>query len=290
MMSPDMFEQAKSKATNYLGETPKKATSTTRRVTGPLDQAMPWVLELRIVGTASVIQLRVSEHMTIGREDPDRAIRPDINLSPYDAHIQGVSRKHAEMQAVANTIMIKDLGSANGTQLNGLTLKAHQPYRLRHGDELTFGRLQVQVLFSVVPLVQSSQDNVPRIANGEHVLLIEEDKDTASVLAMILEQAGFKVTAAHSGLKAMGILQHELPDAIIMDMMLTDVEGENVAAVVKSCRSPQKPLPMLALSGTTGGYQRGKALQAGADEVLSKPVDVDEFIAALQHILPKLSQ
>lgn len=247
------------------------------------------MLEFRVVGTASVIQVRVSELMTIGREDPDRSIVPDFNLSPFDAHAQGVSRKHAQMQAQDNVIMLKDLGSANGTQLNGVKIKPNQPCRLRHGDEIVFGRLRVQVLFTVVPLVRSTQETVPCIATGEHILVIEEDKDTASVLSMILEQAGFKVSAAHSGLSAMALLQQDLPDAVLMDLMLSDVDGENVAALINSYRSSEKQLPLLAISGANGNYQRSRALAAGVDEVLSKPVDVDEFIAALRRILPKMA-
>jgi DNA-binding response OmpR family regulator len=147
----------------------------------------------------------------------------------------------------------------------------------------------VQILFSVVPLVRSTQETVPQIASGQRILLIEEDKDTASVISMILEQAGFKVTVSYSGLQAMGLLQTELPDAVMMDLMLSDIDDESMAAFVRSLRSSQNPLPLLVMSSATGGYQRSKALGAGADEFLSKPVDVDEFIAALRRILPKFS-
>ncbi len=289
-MSEDIAPLTQSKTTRYLGDLPNNRTVTPRRVTGPLDQAMPWVLEFRVVGTPSMLQVRVSEVMTIGRADLERGIIPDVNLSPYEAHVQGVSRKHAVMLAQDNTIMVKDLGSANGTQLNGLALKPDQPYRLRHGDELTFGRLSVQVLFSVVPLVRSAQDTVPTIGSGQHILLIEEDKDTASVLSMILEQAGFRVSLATTGLLAMGLLQHELPDAVLLDLMLSDMDGVQVANFINTRRSARKALPLLAISSATGGFQRSQALGAGADEFLGKPVNVDELTEALVRMMPKMMQ
>ena len=74
--------------TRHLAELPEQ-TALGRRATGPLDEVLPWVLEFRVVGTASTIQLRVSEHMTIGRVDPDKGINPDVDLGMHDAHLEG---------------------------------------------------------------------------------------------------------------------------------------------------------------------------------------------------------
>jgi CheY-like chemotaxis protein len=289
MATPD---EPRSNNTDYLGDAqPPVEASMPRRVTGPLDQVLPWVLEFRVVGTASTIQVRVSEMMTIGRADPDRDITPDINLSPYSAHMLGVSRKHAMISARDNSITIKDLDSANGTRLNGFALKPNMPYRLRHGDEITFGRMTVQVLFAVVPLLNSDKPkstNIPVVGSGQHVLIVEDDKDVGTVFGMILEQAGFRVSIEASGVAAMNRMAHEMPDAVILDLMLPDIDGVDVASYVCKNRSETKHVPLVVVSGQTAGFQMNKAKEAGADVCLGKPVGVDELVEAMVQIMPQM--
>jgi CheY-like chemotaxis protein len=277
--------------TRRLDELPETA-SLPRRVTGPLDEVLPWVLEFRIVGTASTIQLRVSEHMTIGRADSDRGIKPDVDLGPYDAHLKGVSRQHAMIVAKENTVTVIDNRSANGTRLNSHLLSPNRPYRLRHGDEITFGQLTVQVLFAVVPLVAEAgtpdDPAVPEIGNGQRVLIIDEDKDVASVYAMILEQAGFRVTTVHTGATAVGHVSLTMPQAVILDPMLPDMDGLDLIAYINR-QHPDHHVPLVVVSGATGGFQMNKALEAGADLFLGKPVGVSELVDAFVHLMPKIN-
>src|SRR6185369_2148763 len=126
------------------------------RATGPLHEPMPWVIELRIVGTFSAIQVQVNETMMIGRADPQKGIVPAVDLTPHNGQGQGVSRQHAVILVKDNRIFIKDLASVNGTRLNGNLLAPQGEYRLRHGDELTIGKLGLQVRFTVVPTIGST--------------------------------------------------------------------------------------------------------------------------------------
>ena len=291
-MTLDAPDGKQVKSTNYLGDAPQPDAPMPRRVTGPLDKVLPWVLEFRVVGTASTIQVQVSEVMTIGRADPERDITPDINLSPYSAHMLGVSRRHAVITAKDNSITVKDLGSSNGTRLNGFALKANQPYRLRHGDEITFGRLTVQVLFAVVPLVNRNTPKstlIPEIGSGQHILVIEDDKDVGTVFGMILEQAGFRVSVETSGVEAMNRMAKELPDAVVLDLMLPDMDGVDVATFVCKSRSAEKHVPLVVVSGATAGFQMNKAMAAGADIFLGKPVGVDELVEAIVQIMPQMA-
>lgn len=265
------------------------------RATGPLDEALPWVIEFRVVGTASTIQMRVREYMSIGRADPEGGMMPDVNLAGYGAHILGVSRNHAAIHAQDSRITISDNGSANGTRLNGYVLRPHKEYRLRHGDELAFGQLQLQVLFAVVPLVTNIDVNdkdslsavIPKSANGQHVLVVEDDADVASVFAMILEQAGFRVTVVNTATAAIGFISNGMPDAMMLDIMLPDMDGLALARYVRKTQTQH--IPMVVISGATGGYQMNQALQAGADLFLGKPVGVDDLVKSFSVLLPDAS-
>ena len=83
--------------------------------------------------------LPADNEITIGRVDPHRGIRPDIDLSKFDPASR-ISRRHARITSRGGQFYIEDLGSANGTFVNGRTrLKPQEPYPLVNGDVLKFG-------------------------------------------------------------------------------------------------------------------------------------------------------
>jgi hypothetical protein len=76
---------------------------------------------------------------TIGRMDPIRGINPEIDLTRFDPGAR-VSRRHAKITARESQFFVEDLGSSNGTIINGgLRLKRGEPYALNDGDELQIG-------------------------------------------------------------------------------------------------------------------------------------------------------
>ena len=83
--------------------------------------------------------LPADNEITIGRVDPHRGIRPDIDLSKFDPASR-ISRPHARVTSRGGQFYIEDLGSANGTWVNGRTrLKPQEPYPLVNGDVLKIG-------------------------------------------------------------------------------------------------------------------------------------------------------
>jgi CheY-like chemotaxis protein len=261
--------------------------------TGPLDQHRPWVIEFRVVGTASTMQVRVGDTMVIGRGDNASGFTPEVDLTSFDAFAKGVSRKHALITIKDQRLMVRDLNSTNGTRLNNVICKPGEEYRLRHGNELMFGTLRIQVSFSVVPALTDTQTipepdkeklaeaTVPLIhGNGKRVLLIEEDKDVGQVFTSALEYAGYKVQVVNDVTKALGIVFQGMPDAIVLDLMLPDMNGLDLVRYVRKQKTGQQ-IPMLVISGAVGGFQMNQALAAGADVFMGKPIAVDELVQAL---------
>jgi hypothetical protein len=83
--------------------------------------------------------LPADNEITIGRVDPHRGIRPDIDLSKFDPAAR-ISRRHARITSRSGQFYLEDLGSANGTVVNGRTrLNPQEPYPLVNGDVLKFG-------------------------------------------------------------------------------------------------------------------------------------------------------
>jgi FHA domain-containing protein len=83
----------------------------------------------------------------LGRTNQSPAEVSVINLSPYDARAKGVSRLHAFLRRTQHTLAIEDMGSSNGTFVNGYRLKAHEPHVLHDHDEVTLGLLNLRVTF-----------------------------------------------------------------------------------------------------------------------------------------------
>ncbi len=99
------------------------------------------VAKLVVMDTDVTAQFPIAaeNEITIGRVDPHRGIRPDIDLSKFDPASR-ISRRHARITSRGCQFYIEDLGSANGTIVNGRTrLKAQEPYPLVNGDVLKIG-------------------------------------------------------------------------------------------------------------------------------------------------------
>jgi pSer/pThr/pTyr-binding forkhead associated (FHA) protein len=100
------------------------------------DAASMLVIEAQIGRVRERIALE-GERVAIGRPDPARDQYPDIDLRADDA----VSRRHAEFRRDRHGWVLVDLGSTNGTRLNGRWLEAHQEAPLSDGDVIEVGAL-----------------------------------------------------------------------------------------------------------------------------------------------------
>lgn len=102
---------------------------------------------IRIPGTPHPISLTGQDEYSLGRGDPKQGHIPDLDLGPYRALELGVSRLHAVLKGSAHALTLTDLGSTNGTLVNGVRLAPHSPQLLRDGDELRLGKLALRVFF-----------------------------------------------------------------------------------------------------------------------------------------------
>jgi serine/threonine protein kinase len=100
---------------------------------------------LHVVETGQILALEDAQEFSLGRLDG--GVRPEIDLSPYNAYGQGVSRLHAKVLIEDdNKVSVTDLGSTNGTWVNGAKATPHVPIVLYHGDVIALGKLILQAL------------------------------------------------------------------------------------------------------------------------------------------------
>ena len=123
--------------------------SVAQEITGTADEvpggSKAWA-NLHMLETGHVLPLATRGEFTLGRVSEGQPIVPDIDLSAYEAHASGVSRLHAIIKHDGTQIMLMDLGSANGTYVNGRRLAANVEQSLQHGDVVALGKLKMQVL------------------------------------------------------------------------------------------------------------------------------------------------
>lgn len=89
----------------------------------------------------------LDDRVVFGRADATSPRQPDVDLTPYGALEKGVSRVHAAIERSEDVLTLVDMGSSNGTNLNGQRLVADQPRVLRDGDEIRFGKLVAHLYF-----------------------------------------------------------------------------------------------------------------------------------------------
>jgi predicted component of type VI protein secretion system len=106
-------------------------------------------LRLEIEGSPEPIYLGLNHReIVLGRRDPATGALPDVDLTPFAGYRMGVSRRHSQIRhSEEGHLDVFDLGSSNGTFLNGRRLEAHYPYRLRDGDKLALGQIVIRVYF-----------------------------------------------------------------------------------------------------------------------------------------------
>lgn len=110
----------------------------------------PWRLLLQIGGqNQTTVGLEVKDRIVLGRADPVATYYPDLDLTPYGGQDGGVSRRHAAIiqDSDNKALYIEDLGSTNGTRINGFSLEPRRRYRVRDGDELELGRVHIVLRF-----------------------------------------------------------------------------------------------------------------------------------------------
>jgi pSer/pThr/pTyr-binding forkhead associated (FHA) protein len=132
--------------TKPLGTAEKAAPSAEPRApsAGLADEA-PSALTVLIKSSARQLSPPSGDEYILGRADATRDIFPDIDLTPDGGFEGGVSRRHARIYRQRGQLVVEDLGSANGTFLNGQRLTPYLPYPICDQDEVQLGLVRLQV-------------------------------------------------------------------------------------------------------------------------------------------------
>ena len=110
------------------------------------------------------------------------------------------------------------------------------------------------------------------------VLVVDDEPQILRALAINLRARGYDVATARTGADALASAVAHLPDLVVLDLGLPDLEGTEVIAGLRGWTS----VPILVLSGRTDSTDKVQALDAGADDYVTKPFGMDELLARMR--------
>jgi DNA-binding response OmpR family regulator len=131
--------------------------------------------------------------------------------------------------------------------------------------------------FVVIPRVWKDKER----PMPERLLMIEDDESLAAMVAEYLASLGFEVTARPEALAGLELLKRQEFDALILDVMLPDIDGFEVCRRVRT----ESDIPILMLTARGDETDRIVGLEIGADDYLPKPFNPRELLARLRAIL-----
>jgi two-component system KDP operon response regulator KdpE len=110
------------------------------------------------------------------------------------------------------------------------------------------------------------------------VLVVEDDPGLARALAITLRARRYDVVVAHTGAAALDAAASRPPDLVILDLGLPDIDGMDVLHALRGWTS----VPVVVLSARHGSADKVQALDAGADDYVTKPFGMDELLARIR--------
>ncbi len=122
---------------------------------------------------------------------------------------------------------------------------------------------------------------------GNNILYVEDNHDNMMLVKRALEARGYRLLEAPNGLKGVEVAERENVDLILLDINLPDIDGYEVARRLR--RSPKIALAHIPIIAITANALKGdaeKALEAGCDVYMSKPINIRELWARVEAFLP----
>jgi CheY-like chemotaxis protein len=153
-----------------------------------------------------------------------------------------------------------------------------------HGSEFTI-RLPRTLIVEQDPAAEPVQPiESVRLGARAKILVADDNRDAADSMGLILEFGGHDVTVAHSGTEALEKARTSIPDAMILDIGMPDMTGYEVARRVRAEPWGER-IFMLAITGWGQEEDKERAMAAGFDQHMTKPVDADAVEQRLRAFL-----
>jgi DNA-binding response OmpR family regulator len=122
--------------------------------------------------------------------------------------------------------------------------------------------------------------------NAKTILVVEDEASIAEVVSLYLKRAGYNVQIASDGRKAMNIFERQMPDFVILDLMLPEVDG---LALTRWLRD-RSDVPVIMLTARREEIDRIAGLEMGADDYVVKPFSPQELVSRVRAVMRRLGR
>ena len=112
------------------------------------------------------------------------------------------------------------------------------------------------------------------------ILVVEDDKDISSLIALALKNAGYEVNAAYDGEMGADFLEKDSYDVVLLDIMLPNIDGYELFSYIK-----EYSVPVIFITAKGEISDNAKAFHMGADDYLVKPFEIEELILRTENVL-----
>jgi CheY-like chemotaxis protein len=116
------------------------------------------------------------------------------------------------------------------------------------------------------------------------ILLVEDNEQNRDLLSRLLQQRGYTVVTAVDGKEGIATAQAALPDVILMDLHLPDVDGWEATRGLKA-EPETRAIPVIALTAYAATGDRERALEAGCEDYHEKPVEFSRLLMQIEALL-----
>jgi DNA-binding response OmpR family regulator len=119
------------------------------------------------------------------------------------------------------------------------------------------------------------------------IFIVEDEQDIAEMIAFNLEKEGYKVFTADNGKDALAEIKSELPDLVLLDVMLPDMDGFEICKQLRAY-PPTKKVPIIFVSAKSQETDKVVGLELGADDYLTKPFSPRELVARIKAVFRRV--
>lgn len=119
---------------------------------------------------------------------------------------------------------------------------------------------------------------------AKKIVIVEDEPDTAEMFAEMMRLSGHHVLKSYGGTPAIALISHEIPDAVVLDVMMPDLSGLEVLRFLR--RDPRlEQIPVIVVSAKSLPSDIKNGLDAGANVYLTKPVAFKDLNAAVRQVI-----
>jgi PAS domain S-box-containing protein len=238
-------------------------------------------------GYINVVMERVNSHVEVSVEDSGIGIQPEFLAFVFDRFRQAdasITRRHGGLGLGLS--IVKHLAELHGGQV-----------RVKSAGEGQGTTFVVALPISVIYSEESVRPDTPSFSDvdvgtlelpdldGVRVLAVDDQPDGRALICRLIEERGAHCALAESGAEALRVLQEQQIDIMVSDIGMPDLDGYELIRRIRALPGAVKNIPAIALTAYARADDRQRALLAGYQMHLAKPVEPRELIAGIASLL-----